>query len=1100
MSNSDGRAPFSAGHTPHLLSIIFTITTPNGPQFVFNYPQTTQPLSSHTRKTSVSPSRRGRRSRQRNQDGSIPFSAPSSPPVNAMQGPTFSSAFSRLSRFDSPNSSSTNSSHDSSDSDSGSGSSGSDVSASKAGSDQDDADSELSNDDLNLDFDDAGLSESRRSKSKNQPLLSLSQTLARHGERDTASEAEHRHAHRRSRRRRKHAVGSGFLSRQRSHTPNRRTNLSHSMTLNDDEDEGSKQPVSALSAEIAKASGANTASAQKAGISQISAQRRGISPSSAVIASPHMTPRLSALSSIDTSMITSTLNLDDIADSLRQVNTGYASRSTSQTRGLSRRGSADNGHHQHHHSTHRSHLRKTSSGKIDRDSDEDNDRNRSNEYGNDGGHLSHSMSLTQQPWEQVFGYDADFLAALLCPRRSMCDTKFEFTVGDLAFLGLPMHIRQDGKWKRAARERTRRWRRRPAGSTSASGTMKSMTSESDRFDGVFGYDEATAEGDDYEDDEYYDDDGEAESSTNALDRSLISLNLESSQASSQQGSTFFGNTEEISGNDFGQSTAELGTSLSNNINNMFHAFQDRRNMSVASAGDAYSDNIADRSATEATDDQSDGPSAGPSSHSASQFNSAVPSPLLDGLPSSRKQSESRDQENAMNLFNVVFVMSPPELEYNVRIEEMYDYVVAPLAECLRYEQHKSGYVWKQAQTMLRLRERAAVTGMSQDELWSQTLTSSSLALALAQIYLAISTSSIANVVINSSTRSFQIPIRMYSAALPSMLEPVKVPNFYLTTEDYAIPGSGQAGQNENAGLPFLEHALLLLDEPENIITEIQIDPRSPLAKFIHAVSPADTLVKVATMTEMSVRDCENFARHLMYWRRARIIIPIHRRGIYIVAPTAPLSSLRSHSKVFARAFPKMPSLPRLLQEISSHEPRPYGTVIPTHALRERYLEALAWMLRLGYLAQLRTFIWLRVSGAVKLSVAQDELLGQVLEHPTAGTEDDDDDDGYDIVFNGTSRSSRQRLYSMGAILETPHEHEDSILLEPGRANVLERKWMDKIVAGKGERAVELFWKMAKYMNGMVAFEDVPAKEGIERRDVRNLLAVIKESIIISRHW
>lgn len=51
----------------------------------------------------------------------------------------------------------------------------------------------------------------------------------------------------------------------------------------------------------------------------------------------------------------------------------------------------------------------------------------------------------------------------------------------------------------------------------------------------------------------------------------------------------------------------------------------------------------------------------------------------------------------MSMFHVVFVMDPPALEYHVRVQEMYENVAKKFAKALKYEQARSGYVWKEAQ-------------------------------------------------------------------------------------------------------------------------------------------------------------------------------------------------------------------------------------------------------------------------------------------------------------------------------------------------------------------------------------------------------------------
>lgn len=60
----------------------------------------------------------------------------------------------------------------------------------------------------------------------------------------------------------------------------------------------------------------------------------------------------------------------------------------------------------------------------------------------------------------------------------------------------------------------------------------------------------------------------------------------------------------------------------------------------------------------------------------------------------------------LTMFNVVFVMNPPVLEYSLRVREMYDNVVKKLGRALKWEQARVDYVWKEAQTIMNLREKA----------------------------------------------------------------------------------------------------------------------------------------------------------------------------------------------------------------------------------------------------------------------------------------------------------------------------------------------------------------------------------------------------------
>lgn len=55
--------------------------------------------------------------------------------------------------------------------------------------------------------------------------------------------------------------------------------------------------------------------------------------------------------------------------------------------------------------------------------------------------------IGRHEYDQLFGYQIDFLANLLLPHQSMCHQKFELLVDDLAFIGHPVHVDAEGKWK-----------------------------------------------------------------------------------------------------------------------------------------------------------------------------------------------------------------------------------------------------------------------------------------------------------------------------------------------------------------------------------------------------------------------------------------------------------------------------------------------------------------------------------------------------------------------------------------------------------------------------------------------------------------------------
>ena len=132
-------------------------------------------------------------------------------------------------------------------------------------------------------------------------------------------------------------------------------------------------------------------------------------------------------------------------------------------------------------------------------------------------------------------------------------------------------------------------------------------------------------------------------------------------------------------------------------------------------------------------------------------------------------------------------------------------------------------------------------------LWHDILCRSSLAKALSEVYLSISTSKIAHVFINDTLDiSLQIPQVSSIAELPSVMEP-QMPGVWLTT-------ANSLEEDESLdGITLAKHfALLLLDDVENILKDIDHDlgPKEvshPLAEFVQIVKPTMSYVLLSPL-------------------------------------------------------------------------------------------------------------------------------------------------------------------------------------------------------------------------------------------------------------
>ena len=337
----------------------------------------------------------------------------------------------------------------------------------------------------------------------------------------------------------------------------------------------------------------------------------------------------------------------------------------------------------------------------------------------------------------------------------------------------------------------------------------------------------------------------------------------------------------------------------------------------------------------------------------------IPSPCSDAASEMKHDSTGDD----ITMFNIVFVLEPPQLEYNLRVEEMYDNVTKRLARTLKPEQDMSNYVSEQVQIIMKLKEQAKLRKAPMHGLWVNILQSSSLAKSLAIIYEAISISKIAHITMeNGSEISFQIPEAVSISYIPTLTEP-KMSGLWLTT----------ANLIDDADQDFTlspHSALLLLEDKEILMKEIETDAKElsgPLLFFVRDLTPTRSLKKLAAASKMTIKDALFLATHLIYWRRARAIPPLHHRDTYTVSPLANMRSVGAAVPAFATRFPTFPTLPKMLNLLST-VPRPYGQFIPTKDHRGPYMEILAWLFRGGWVTQLRMFAWVRVPVEVKTYV------------------------------------------------------------------------------------------------------------------------------------
>ncbi|GAV29615.1 hypothetical protein PMKS-003116 [Pichia membranifaciens] len=754
--------------------------------------------------------------------------------------------------------------------------------------------------------------------------------------------------------------------------------------------------------------------------------------------------------------------------------------------------------------------------------------------------------------EKLFSFDTDFISDLATPPKSLCNTRFELTVEDMVFLGLPIHIQDDGSWR---------------------------VSKKSKF--------------------------------------IRSKSMSTSQRSRKQSCSDSNQNED-------KRSGSNRASFNNSINLDDHKVNDTETKNDDELHDDHIDHHND----------------------------------MEVLEYTGENSRVIEKDCGMYQFHMLFVMNPPVVEYNHRIDEMFHYIISRISLLLRYEQQKTNYVWEESKKILELKEDLAHLPINQQ--WKTIIEKSSLAKLICETYKAVSRSQIVNIEINGKLNSFQIPIRREFVVLPPNY--VELPEYstlssispFNQLNSYESPTSlSQA----NDVMAFF--GLILLDDTERIIRDIKAEKDSVIASFIRLIKPSESLQRLSVLSGLDIQEVKMFANHLVYWRRAMAILPLTSRSIYVVSPIAPIKNIYKDSPDFNRTFPNLPPLPTFLSmisDISTNKPKSISNIIPSRDHRDLYMDAIAWLFKHGYIIQLYTFLYLKITKEIKIKVAEEveieikrkqelkkksalidkDLTGanennsdsdnmgtdnkaktdvsdiedleltdgedqsdgrvssngnslidlkdgepsdnetievdnngnnklgarmtdnsaetNLVQEPSdsvtsqnavaasstekrlpngvrAGKNNPTDnlrDYGSEIQENNTtlpnqyirkdlnknngetgnahypSPSGTESYYnnsgSYDQIQFEEEEEEDTILLEPEYSTSLERRWIAKVVEGQPSEISNLFYKVLKYMNGRNAQEVFMTQENISRHDMKKLCDAVAENFVVMRHW
>ena len=228
------------------------------------------------------------------------------------------------------------------------------------------------------------------------------------------------------------------------------------------------------------------------------------------------------------------------------------------------------------------------------------------------------------------------------------------------------------------------------------------------------------------------------------------------------------------------------------------------------------------------------------------------------IGSETRSVSTNGNDSDLTMFNIVFVLNPPALEYHVRVEEMYDNVVKKFAKALKYAQAFNHYVSVESRAIIAMKDKAKESRTPIATLWPNIVSKSSLAKAMMITFNTISHDKIAHVNLGQDfDTSFQIPQALSTPFIPTATEP-QMPGLWLTTATLL--------DDEDADSSLSPHsALLLLEDEEILLKEVESDAKElsgPLSYFIRNLTPTKSLQKISqkklAVAERCTATCEAY--------------------------------------------------------------------------------------------------------------------------------------------------------------------------------------------------------------------------------------------------
>nr|POE71421.1 nitrogen permease regulator 3 [Quercus suber] len=458
-------------------------------------------------------------------------------------------------------------------------------------------------------------------------------------------------------------------------------------------------------------------------------------------------------------------------------------------------------------------------------------------------------------------------------------------------------------------------------------------------------------------------------------------------------------------------------------------------------------------------------------HIPDSFDSQRGASLATSLNSTSTSSGPSFEQ--MTMFNVLMACAG---ELKTQMNDLHQYVLVKLSEALLHCQQQSNYVGAESRKISKLKVKAKREHLGLEAESTLLLEGSDLAWAMMEAYEKLRIGDIATFKLNGMEMS------------------VHIPSSFLRDKSRKTKLSPHTG-------------LLLLESKEALLRELKHPDTAPLAYFIQEHTPTKSLQKHAINLRLPIEDILYLAQHLITWRKARVIAPLHQRNFYVAAPSAPLDQASQRAPGLLRRFPALPSLPMMLQMLSGR-PIKYGLLIPSRDHRQTYMDLLAYLLRHGFVVQLKTSGWLMMPENLKqlrlqgdADVARTTNATSLLSPHIKNLEDDTasvSSERTAIPFvSAVAMKDRIRQLSDDSKAATDmndisdHKH---VIRHPAEPSSEEAQALEYIRSTIADTELqEHFSSLLQYFDGEHVLEEIAAHRGMKRAKLEAWLEILTQS-------